>query len=250
LVRLQKYLSDQGVASRRQAEAWIRAGQVICNGQPAQIGQKIDPTQDDIWARGKKVSLLEPPPKVYWLFYKPDKTLVTRKGTDIKERTTIYDLESLKDLSFPVKTVGRLDYRTEGLLLLSNDGEMIHRLTHPSFGMERFYQVLISGKLAEKDLESLRTGVLLKDGLASCSIQYAHGKNLGKSKGSFYFLSVQEGRNRLVRRLMEHFGHTVIRLVRYGFGELRLDEDLKPGSYRALTREEISYLKKAVDLNS
>lgn len=245
-IRLQKYLSQLGVASRREVEAWIQKGLVTVNGTVPNLGYCVDPEKDVISLNGKNI-VLKAPPKVYWLLNKPDKILTTRH--DERGRATIYDLDCLKNISFRVNPIGRLDYRTEGLLLLSNDGEMIHRLCHPSFKIPRHYQVLVSGKLSEKDMRSLRQGVMLPDGLAKCEIQYAHGKNLGKSKGSFYFISVTEGRNRLVRRLIEFFGFKVIRLVRYGFGDIRLDIDLAPGEYRQLTKQEISYLKEVTQMS-
>lgn len=184
---------------------------------------------------------------MYWLLNKPDQVLTARK--DPEGRTTLFDLPSLKKVPFVISPVGRLDFRTEGLLLMTNDGEMVHRLTHPSYKVPRHYQVLINGKLKKEELQAIEKGVNLKDGKTlPCEVTYVQSKNLGKSNGSWYVITVYEGRNRLVRRLFEKYNHKVLKLIRYGFGDLRLPEDLEPGEYKQLTSDEILHLKKATDL--
>ncbi len=178
---------------------------------------------------------------------KPDLYLTSHKGDENKQ--TIFDLPALKYVPFKVNAVGRLDYRTEGLLLLSNDGDFIHRLTHPKFKVPRYYYALVSHKLSAEQLKNVRSGVALSDGKTGpIEIQFAQGMNLGKSTGSWYYLKVHEGRNRLVRRIFEHFDFKVIRLVRAGFGDLRLPDSLASGEYRQLNSAQIKQLKKAVGL--
>lgn len=240
-IRLTKWLSQLGITSRREAELWITEDRITVNKKPASIGQKIDPDHDLV--RIDEV-LVQPkaPPRVYWLLNKPDKVLTSRKS--IGKQQTLYDLPCLAGIKFLVAPVGRLDYRTEGLLLLSNDGELVHRLSHPKYKLVRRYEVqtkeLLPGVHGKKPVQQT---LELEDG--SCTFEIAH---LRSSMGNWYRISVQEGRNRLVRRIVTHMGTEVTRLIRTHFGELELPRDLPPGSYRQLSSNEISYLKKSVGL--
>lgn len=247
-IRIQKWLSIQGIASRREAEGWIEEGKVFVNGKlVTEQGMRIDPNTDKVTVLGRHINNT-PPPRVYWLLNKPDMVLTSRP--DGTGRMSIYDLHSTRDLQFLVSPVGRLDYRTEGLLLLSNDGELVHRLAHPKYKVPRYYNVLIDGRLSYEEESALRRGIELEDGITGKSeVIFAHSVNLGQSRGSWYFITVFEGRNRLVRRMFEHFGFKVVRLVRYGFGDLRLPDDLPAGEYRQLTNSEIKYLKDSVNLS-
>jgi 23S rRNA pseudouridine2605 synthase len=247
-MRLQKWISQLGLASRRQAEAWITEGRFTINGTKVDsVGVKVDPETDEIRLDGKLIRT-ETPPRIYWMLNKPDQVLSAR--TDTSERLTLFDLPKLKNLPFTVSPIGRLDYRTEGLLLLSNDGELVNRLCHPSYKVPRHYHVLIAGKLTREAEVAIRAGIDLDDGkTAKADLVYAHGKNLGKSRGSWYFVTVYEGRNRLVRRLFEAFEHKVVKLIRVGFGDLTLPEDLQPGDYRQLSSAEIQSLKRATQLD-
>ena len=167
------------------------------------------------------------------------------------EKKTIYDLDSMRGIDFLVSPVGRLDYMTQGLLLMSNDGEFVHRLTHPKYKMPRHYQVFVDGKLSKENEDAIRGGVTLDDGkVGPCELIYAHGTKYKKTdgRGSWYFITVHEGRNRLVRRLFEHFGHKVFKLIRTGFGDLRLPENLEQGSYVQLTSDQIKMLKSQVGI--
>lgn len=223
-------------------------GRISINGKVVrELGVKVDPENDQLELDGKPVKAKDTPPRIYWMLHKPDQVLTSRQ--DPEGRETIYDLPSLKNVPFLFSPVGRLDFRTEGLLLLSNDGELVHRLSHPSFKMPRHYQVLINGRLTPQQEAEIRRGVELEDGKALPAVlKFVQGKNLGAGKGSWYIIEVREGKNRLVRRMFEHFDMKVVRLVRYGFGDLRLPDDLAPGHYRQLTSEQIQDLKKATDL--
>ncbi|MCX6109450.1 MAG: pseudouridine synthase [Proteobacteria bacterium] len=246
-MRIQKWLSQLGIASRREAETWISEGRIAVNGQVVtELGRKIDPQQDQVTVNGKLVGS-SVPPRVYWLLNKPDEVLTAR--SDEFQRQTIYDLPKISKVPFLVSPVGRLDYRTEGLLLLTNDGELASRLTHPRFEIPRQYHVLIIGRLSHEEEQAIIHGVELEDGKSGrAEVRYAHGKNLGASRGSWYAITVFEGRNRLVRRLFEHLNHKVVRLIRVAYGEVRLPEDLEPGDYRQLTSAEIKALKHATGL--
>lgn len=178
---------------------------------------------------------------------KPDSFLTSRE--DDRGRPTIFDLPKLKGLPFIISPVGRLDYRTEGLLLLSNDGELVHRLTHPSFKVPRCYHVLANGKLTKEQEREIRSGLTLKDGpVRGTKIRSIQRQNMGATPGNWYDVTVAEGRNRLVRRIFEYFDLKVVRLIRYQYGELELPSDLAPGDYLQLTSDQIRALRKATQL--
>jgi 23S rRNA pseudouridine2605 synthase len=178
---------------------------------------------------------------------KPDFCLTSRKGEEGKN--TIFELPAFRQLKFLIYPIGRLDYRTEGLLLLSNDGELVHRLTHPSYKVTRSYQVLFNRKLEADEEKAIRQGITLDDGpTQGAELQLLQSVDLGNSRGSWYLIKVKEGRNRLVRRIFESFNGKVVRLVRMAYGDLHLPEDLKPGEYRQLASAEIQNLKEAVGL--
>ncbi len=246
-VRLHKWLASQGIASRRQAERWIEIGRVEVNGKVDRtLGQQIDPEKDFVRVDGKTITSAAPA-LVYWVLHKPDCTLTTR--VDPAGRPTIYDLPSLRQIPFPVVPVGRLDFRTEGLLLLSNDGELVHRLMHPSFHVPRTYDVLLPEKLTLKQLEIFDKGFRLSEGpTAPMSIAPHGSRRMGATRGYRYRLTVHEGRNRLVRRVFEKLGVRVVRLIRSGYGPIRLTESIPAGQVAPLTPKQIEYLKQAVGL--
>jgi 23S rRNA pseudouridine2605 synthase len=250
-IRLQKYLSELGIASRREAETWIKEGRIALNGEKVTVlGTKINPETDRLSVNGKPVQPTKVPPKVYWLLHKPDLVLTARPD-ESSDKQTIYDLPKLAKNKFLVSPVGRLDYRTEGLLLLTNDGDLNYRLSRPEFHVPREYQVLSSEKLTPEQLGIIKKGFELEDGpVKNIKIEFVHGVNLGQSKGSWYMVTVHEGRNRLVRRIFEYFNSKVVRLIRVGFGDLRLTPELKPGEYRQLTPSEISNLKRSAKMES
>jgi len=160
---------------------------------------------------------------------------------------TIYELSSLKKMPFRLNTVGRLDFRTEGLLLLSNDGELINELSHPKNQVPRVYQVLVNKPLTKETLKKVNEeGTTLKDGKVRCNVIRVQKQKLGTSSGVWYQVTVREGRNRLIRRLFESLESKVIRLVRVCYGDVILPTDLKPGNCRALSSEEIKTLKASL----
>lgn len=240
-------MASQGIASRRAAERLIKLGQVEVNGVvETAMGRQIDPAKDKVKFRGKLLSDAAPS-AVYWLLNKPDATLTTK--SDPEGRPTVFHLPSLQRIPFPVISVGRLDYKTEGLLLLSNDGELAHRLMHPSFHLPRTYDVLLPKKLTEAQLKRFAQGIRLSDGpTAALDIRPVGTKNMGKSHCYWYRLVVHEGRNRLVRRIFEKLGLRIVKLVRVAYGPIRLPPDLPPGEITALTPDQILRLKQLVGL--
>lgn len=236
-----------GIASRREAERWISEGRISVNGDVVRApGTKIDPEKDKILLDRKPLQKAQPS-LVYWMLNKPDRTLTSR--TADKGKVTIYDLPMLRKVPFLVSPVGRLDYRTEGLLLLSNDNALVHRLSHAKYKIPRHYQALVSKRLSREDEAAIRKGIELSDGpVGKVDLKFAHGQELGASRGFWYFVTVYQGRNRIVRRIFESFDTKVIRLLRYGFGELRLPDNLAPGHYLQLNSKQIEELKMAAEL--
>lgn len=241
LPRIQKWLSMRGVCSRREAERWLEEGRITINGQVVTaFGTKVGP-EDSVKVDGKAIKE-RLPPKVYVMLNKPDLTLVSQKPEQGK--TTVFELPAIQRIKPHLFSVGRLDFRTEGLLLLSNDGDFVHQLTHPSQKVPRRYQVLVNGKLSKEQKAELVKGLYLKDGkVRGVKIHLIEGKNLGGSTGAWYMVTVFEGRNRLVRRLFEHFDLKVLRLIRTAFGDVNLPFDLAPGKARPLTPDEIKALR-------
>jgi len=234
LVRLHKILADAGVASRRKGEDLILAGKVSVNNKVIrELGIMADPAYDRIRVDGKP--LPKPSPKVYYLLYKPRGVITTLH--DPEGRPIIKDLiPRVKAKIFPV---GRLDYDAEGLLLLTNDGEVAMRLAHPRYRVPRTYLVKVKGVLSSEEMARLEKGVMLADGM-SPSLKV---KPMGRlQKNSLLRVTLHEGRNRVIKRTFEAIQHPVVRLKRIGFASLTL-EGLQPGEYRPLLSEEIEQLR-------
>ncbi len=236
LQRISKILADAGLTSRRKAEELIREGRVTVNGRIAQIGEKADPNQDHLKVDGRRICPLAN--RVYMLLYKP-KGVVT--STDDPEgRVTVLDLiRPLKTRLFPV---GRLDFDAEGLLLLTNDGELAHCLTHPSFHVPRKYLVKIKGQPMEEEIEKLRRGIRLDDGhTAPCQIVPVRKT----AENLWVEMTLYEGRNRQVKRMWAKVGYPVLKLKRLAFAGLNLGK-MRPGEYRLLTPREVQKLKQII----
>ena len=229
-MRLQRALARAGVASRRAAEGLIAAGRVQVNGAPATIGQSVTPGRDAITVDGKRVDA--PAPVTWYLLHKPSGTL-TSKG-DPRGRPTVF---SLVPDDPGLTYVGRLDYLTEGALLLTTDGAMAHKLTHPSGEVERTYAAYVTGDV-QGAVRALRQGVELADGLVVAREVSATPEGHGHWRLE---LTITEGRNREVRRICEELGLDVQRLVRERFGPIALGK-LPRGECRPLTRRELQLL--------
>lgn len=228
--RIQKVLAAAGVASRRAVEEMVAEGRVTVNGQQSRLGQRIDPESDTVEVDGIPVGLRAD--LVYYLMNKPPGVVAT--ASDPQGRPTVVAMVPDHPRVFPV---GRLDADSEGLLLLTNDGGLTHRLIHPSFGVEKEYLVYVQGNPSRGALRRLREGVELDDGLAQAVTVSRPGPSVVR-------LVVCEGRNRLVRRMCEAVGHPVIRLVRVRIGPL-VDRKLPPGEWRELTQSEIRDLERS-----
>jgi pseudouridine synthase len=234
-VRLQKLIAEAGLASRRGAERLIQAGRVRVNGEPVLTpGAQADPERDRIEVDGSP--LRRPEPKRYVLLHKPAGVLTTR--TDPRGRPRVFDLVPAPGVR--LHSVGRLDYDAEGLLLLTNDGLLTYRLTHPRHAVARVYHVLVEGRADAATLATLRRGVLLEDGPARAdAARWLRSADGGRT---WLALTLREGRYREVKRLCRAVGLRVVRLVRVAYGPLELGR-LAPGAWRELTSRELAALR-------
>ena len=229
-IRLQKVLAQAGLGSRRVCEDLIDRGRVRVNGERAVLGRRVDPEHDVIEVDGAQVGVR--PGLVHYLLNKPAGVITT--AADTHGRPTVTELVPAEPRVFPV---GRLDADTEGLLLLTNDGDLAHRLTHPSFGVDKEYLAEVEGSPSRGAVRRLREGVTLDDGLTAPA-------KVSILDGGVLRITIHEGRNRQVRRMCEAVGHPVRRLVRTRIGPLS-DHSLQPGQWRPLTQDEVRTLERA-----
>ena len=231
-MRINKFLSSLGIASRRAIDKYIEEGRIKVNGVIASTG--VDVTEEDeIYIDNKKIETNRIEEKVYFMLNKPLEVLSA--SSDDRGRKTVVDLIKTDKRIFPI---GRLDYMTSGLILLTNDGELFNRLVHPKSEIYKKYYIKVFGEVKKEEIEELKKGVLLEDGKTLPA--KVSGIKYDKNKTSMY-ISIREGRNRQIRRMIEKFGYKVLMLRREKIGELSLG-DLKEGKYRELTKEEIEYL--------
>ena len=227
---MQKVLAAAGIGSRRVCEELIAAGRVEVNGVPAVLGRRVDTDTDRITVDGVPVGVR--PGLVYYLLNKPPGVVST--ASDPQGRPTVTGLVPSEPRVYPV---GRLDAATEGLLLLTNDGDLAHRLTHPSFGVEKEYLASVEGSPRAGAVRRLREGVELDDGPTAPA-------RVSLVAPDVLRITIHEGRNRQVRRMADAVGHPVRRLVRTRIGPLRTGS-LRPGEWRLLTQEEVRSLERA-----
>ena len=231
-MRINKFLSSLGIASRRAIDKYIEEGRIKVNGVIASTG--IDVTEEDeIYIDNKKIETNRIEEKVYFMLNKPLEVLSA--SSDDRGRKTVVDLIKTDKRIFPI---GRLDYMTSGLILLTNDGELFNRLVHPKSEIYKKYYIKVFGEVKKEEIEELKKGVLLEDGKTLPA--KVSGIKYDKNKTSMY-ISIREGRNRQIRRMIEKFGYKVLMLRREKIGELSLG-DLEEGKYRKLTKQEIEYL--------
>ncbi len=230
--RLQKVLARSGLGSRRACESLIASGRVRVNGREARLGTRVDVTVDKVELDGVPVTI--DPGVAHYLLNKPQGVVTT--ADDPHKRPTVVELVPSRPRVFPV---GRLDADTEGLLIMTNDGDLAHRLTHPSFGVEKEYLVHVDGRPSPGAIRRIRQGVLLEDGVT------APARAALVAPGAVKVV-IHEGRNRQVRRMCEAVGHPVRRLVRTRIGPLRIG-GLSPGSWRPLSPEEVRSLLRGTE---
>jgi 23S rRNA pseudouridine2605 synthase len=230
--RLQKVLAATGYGSRRVCEDLIAAGRVTVNGEVAVLGRRVDASSDLVAVDGAPIGVR--PDLVYYLLNKPTGVVTTARDTH--RRPTVVELVPREPRVF---SVGRLDVDTEGLLLLTNDGDLANRIAHPSHGVEKEYLVEVSGGLVSAGaIRSLREGVALEDGMTAPA-------KVSQPDPGVLRIAIHEGRNRQIRRMCEAVGHRVIRLVRTRIGPIT-DRSLQPGTWRELTTDEWRALTESV----
>lgn len=235
-MRLAKFLSQAGIASRRQSEELIGQGQVKVNGRiVTERGYQVDPELDQVEFAQTIVKLAQTP--VYILLNKPPGYICS--ASDPQGRPTILDL--VKDVRQRIYPVGRLDFDTAGLIILSNDGEFTNLMIHPRYKIEKRYEAWVAGRVKEPELEAIRAGIMLDDGPASpaeCRIVKQ------QKQQTLLEIKIHEGRKRQVKRMCAAIGHPVVSLQRIGVGILSL-KGLPEGQYRHLSPDEVAALKKA-----
>lgn len=237
--KIQKVLANAGLGSRREIENWLRKGRVSVNGHPAKLGDRMT-TEDTVRVDGREIQLIKSMAKKtrVLLYHKPEGEICSR--SDPEKRPTVFDhLPMLRNGRWIC--VGRLDFNTSGVLLLTNDGDLANRLMHPSSQIEREYAVRVQGFLSPTMIKTLKKGVPLEDGLA----RFEEIKDAGgEGTNHWYHVLVKEGRNRLVRRLIESQpGLKVSRLIRIRFGSITLPRLLKKGKWAELKLDEINSLR-------
>ncbi|NTU42017.1 MAG: rRNA pseudouridine synthase [Nitrospirales bacterium] len=232
--RLQKILAQMGIASRRKAEEIIEEGRVTVNGQVATLGMKADPEKDHVKLDGKLLTRMEA--KVYLMLNKP--MGVVTSLSDPEGRPTVKDyLRGVRQRVFPV---GRLDYDSEGLLLITNDGDFAQAILHPARKVPKTYVVKAKGMVSDEALEKLKRGIRLEDGMTAP----ARVRKIREAENnSWVEITIHEGKKRQVRRMMEAIGHPVLRLKRVIINGLRLG-DLMPGELRYLTPDEVETVRR------
>lgn len=233
LMRLQKYISKSGLCSRRKAEELIRDGKVSVNGiLITDMGFKVNPNYDKVKVNNKLINISDE--KIYIALNKPEKVITSAK--DEKNRKTVLDFT--KDIPQRIFPVGRLDYDTSGLIILTNDGDIANKLMHPRKKIYKKYLAYVKGVPNDSDLEKLRNGIVIDN--RKTAKARAHLVNTNE-KDSLIIIEIYEGRNHQIKKMCETIGHPVKRLKRVSVGEIELG-DLKVGEWRKLTQKEIEYL--------
>ncbi len=236
-MRLAKLIAQRGMASRRKAEEMIAAGEVTVNGEVAVVTTPVDPEADAVTVRGRP--LPDAPARAYYLLNKPRGYITGRRDT--RGRETVLDL--VQHLRVRVEPVGRLDFDTEGALLLTNDGELAFGLTHPSRGVEKVYVARVEGRPMAEDIAAIERGIPLEDGMTAPAKARIVSRG---ERSSVIEITLTEGRNRMIRRMMAYLGHHVMDLRRQSFAGIGLG-DLRLGKTRELTEAEVRRLQKLAE---
>jgi 23S rRNA pseudouridine2605 synthase len=232
--RIHKIISEMGIASRRKAEDIIKEGRVTVSGRVATIGMKADPAREHIKLDGKLLSKREP--RVYMMFHKP-RNVVTSLH-DPQGRPTVKDF--LKGVKYRVFPVGRLDFDSEGMLFMTNDGDFAHAVLHPSKKISKTYLVKVKGVLEEEEIAKLRKGIKLKKRMTAPAMIKKTRKT---EQNSWLEITIHEGRKRQIRRMLDIIGHPVLKLKRVRIDGIQLG-GLEPGALRYLTPEEVDMIKR------
>ncbi len=235
LERLQKVIAQAGISSRRKAEKLIQEGRVTVNGEIVQeLGTKVNPSKDIIHVDGEEIYI--DAERVVIIFNKPPRVITTMKDPQNRKKVIDY-----LDIGYRVFPIGRLDYETEGLLLLTNDGDLANKLMHPRYMVDKTYEVTIKGEIRREDLKKLRDGIQLDDGLTAPA--QVHVVSLLANQRSLISITIYEGRKHQVRRMFKTLGYQVEGLKRTGYSFLNLG-NLRSGEHRFLSKKETDRLRK------
>ena len=235
-MRLNRYLAKCGIASRRKCDDIISSGRVAVNGTTiTTLGVDVNIDKDEVAVDGRSVNIVGK--KIYIVLHKPEGYVTT--AIDTHKRPTVLDLVSIKERIYPI---GRLDINSEGVLLLTNDGDAAYKLLHPKFKVEKKYSAKLNKAIKKDDIKRLENGIMLDDGeTAPCKVE---GSSRSSDEAQNVIITISEGRKRQVRRMFEALGYRVIRLCRIAFGPITLD-NLPVGKWRNLTSDEIKKLLRA-----
>jgi|WetSurMetagenome_2_1015567.scaffolds.fasta_scaffold156497_2 23S rRNA pseudouridine2605 synthase len=241
LIRLNRYCAQCGLGARRQCDTLIEAGRIRINGEVVtQLGTKIDPTRDVVEYNGKTVSPVNQ--SVYLAYHKPRGVIVTQ--TDPEGRMTVFEaLEKIGIKTTGLRYVGRLDFNSEGLLLLTTDGNLVHALTHPRYHIKKVYEVCVDKMVSAADARTMVTEGVQSEGQV-LRVGNTAAMNLKTTEGHWYSVDLYEGKKRQIRRIFESLGYAVLRLKRVQFASVKLG-DLQPTRARNLTEREIAALLAA-----
>ncbi len=242
-VRIQKYLADKGVGSRRKIESWISQGKVQIDGRNAVLGDRVL-TQSRICISGRPLRLNKGPVKQRLLVYNKAEGEICSRSDSQKRKTVFANLPKLRGQRWV--SVGRLDINTSGLLLFTNDGQLANLLMHPSSDLEREYMCRIYGDVTQNKIESLQRGLRI-DGQVMGFKNIVKKNNRGQSRNNWYAVTIGEGRNREVRKLWQAVGCRVSRLIRTRYGSLTLPGRLRPGQYQEMNLKDLSKLIKSLE---
>lgn len=231
--RIQKIIASAGICSRRKAEELVKQGRVKINNKTAILGNKADINKDIIAVKGRQLEYKE---KAYYMLNKPARVIVSKK--DNKGRKTIYDLPMVKRVKVSLMPVGRLDYMSEGLLLLTNDGDWANKIAHPRYRINKTYEVELTSELQNLDAEKIRNGIIIEGKKTSKAI-------VKKIKPNLVKITIHEGRNRIIRKIMDKLGYKIKRLKRIQVGEYNLGT-LKKGQIKKINKKTLLEFSRVV----
>ena len=238
-IRLNVAIRNKGLISRRKADLLIKQGRVSVNGRILPLGEKI---RENVNIHIDNISCTESTPTQTYLFHKPPNILCTR--SDEKNRKTIFQLHTLKNLPQSVQSVGRLDRKSQGLMLLTNNGHLAFTLTHPKHNIQKTYKILSKRPVTEHDIMQLTQGIYLRDGLAKAtSVKKGLVHQTASFFGQWVEITIQIGRNRIIRRMCQAINLPIACLIRTRIGQIFLPKDLPPGGTRSLTEQQTGWVR-------
>ncbi|MBP9708062.1 MAG: rRNA pseudouridine synthase [Oligoflexales bacterium] len=243
MIRLQKWIAELGIASRREAEEWLKEGRLTVNSEPASIGHKIDPEKDRVYLDGKSLTPKKAAPKVYWLFHKPEK-MHSARNTQEETQPSIFSLPSLRKIKFTLTPIDKLDYLSSGLMLLTSDRDLASVAKRYMECDEQSFYVLLNQKLRPDQINKIRAAAKKQGEKTSAKIQFIRGQKIGKMQAAWYDLTIKVPSLRALRQLFRLVEVEIKGLTRYRVHSFYLPDSLKPGEYIQLTAKQIQHFKE------